>query len=458
MPLRASPIPMPQSKITFKTAENGTIYAYYTLKAYRSKNGKPTSEQVAIGKKDTNTGMLIPNRRYFQLFKENADSKKTDKVMMQTKPLSSCGVKNYGNIYTLMELARTTGLQKTLEKCFPAKWHQILAVAFYILCEGNVMMYIDDWFDETDIYFVERLNDWQCSRLFASVGYDERMHFFKEWVFLRAEQEYIAYDVTSISTYSKGIDNAEWGYNRDNEQLPQLNIGMFHGAESHLPVYYNLYNGSITDKSHLVFMMDGAQKLGITKVRFVFDRGFVTENNLKYMHEQGFLFITAFPHHLADAKKIIDGNKNEVRKSVNRINRFDIYAVSVDIDVYGFKMKAHVFFDTEKQVMDEKLIYAHIERLEAELEKMHKSGHITKKHTDFFIIEQEQKKGTFSFMPDNDKIDERLSRAGFFILLSNDREMNSADVLAIYKGKDAIEKNFDQLKNGLDFRRLRTHI
>ena len=69
MPLRASPIPMPQSKITFKTAENGTVYAYYTLKAYRNKNGKPTSEQAAIGKKDTNTGMLIPNRRYFEYLK-----------------------------------------------------------------------------------------------------------------------------------------------------------------------------------------------------------------------------------------------------------------------------------------------------------------------------------------------------------------------------------------------------
>ena len=120
-------------------------------------------------------------------------------------------------------------------------------------------------------------------------------------------------------------------------------------------------------------------------------------------------------------------------------------------------MKAHVFFDPEKQVLDEKVIYAHIERLEAELEKMCKSGHITKKHTDFFIVEQE-KKGTFSFMPDNEKIDERLSRAGFFVLLSNDRELTSTDVLAIYKGKDVIEKNFDQLKNSLDFRRLRTHI
>ncbi|MDR1840960.1 MAG: hypothetical protein LBQ86_03445 [Holophagales bacterium] len=29
--------------------------------------------------------------------------------------------------------------------------------------------------------------------------------------------------------------------------------------------------------------------------------------------------------------------------------------------------------------------------------------------------------------------------------------------MSIYRGRDAIEKAFDQFKNGLDFRRLRTH-
>jgi transposase len=91
------------------------------------------------------------------------------------------------------------------------------------------------------------------------------------------------------------------------------------------------------------------------------------------------------------------------------------------------------------------------------LEKLGKSKRATRKYTDFFIVNQE-KTENFSFAPDNDKIDERLSRAGFFILLSNDEGLDSGNVLRIYRGKDVIEKNFDQLKNGLDFKRLRTHV
>ena len=68
MTLRSEPVSMPEKRVTFKKGNNGTVYAYYTLRAYRNKDGKPTSDEVGIGKKASDTGMLIPNRRYFELF------------------------------------------------------------------------------------------------------------------------------------------------------------------------------------------------------------------------------------------------------------------------------------------------------------------------------------------------------------------------------------------------------
>ena len=316
---------------------------------------------------------------------------------------------------------------------------------------------IDDWFDENEVPFSEPINDQQCSRLFASITYTERLSFFRQWVKLRSEREYIAYDVTSVSTYSQGIDWAEWGYNRDYDNLPQINIGMFFGSESRLPVYYNVYSGSITDKSHLKFMMDGAEELGINCVRFVMDRGFVTEDNLLYMAEKELLFVTAFPGNLLEAKRIIDENRGNIRKAINRLSQFDVYAATTDVNLYGLGLKAHIYFDAEKQVMDEKELYAHIDRLEAELVKLGRGKRASKRFTDFFTITQE-KSDMFSYTPNNEKIDERLGRAGFFILLSNDPNLTSGELLGIYRGKDVIEKSFDQFKNGLDFKRLRTHF
>jgi len=40
------------------------------------------------------------------------------------------------------------------------------------------MIYIGDWFDETKVDFVERMDDLDCSKLFATITEDERKAFF----------------------------------------------------------------------------------------------------------------------------------------------------------------------------------------------------------------------------------------------------------------------------------------
>src|SRR5215469_11863674 len=111
---------MKEKKVTFKTAANGTVYVYYTLRAYRNKNGKPTSDEVAIGKKAPETGMLIPNRKYFELLLNHEISEKSKIIVDKAKKPSLCRVVSYGNAYTLMEVAQVIGLREILEKCFPS--------------------------------------------------------------------------------------------------------------------------------------------------------------------------------------------------------------------------------------------------------------------------------------------------------------------------------------------------
>jgi transposase len=436
---------MPEKKITYKKAINETIYVYYTLRAYRNKDGKPTSDEVAIGKKDKATGALIPNKRYYEIFQE---------TKIDTVPRS---VRSCGNTTTLMEIAKQTGLLKILEACFPANWNRILACAFYILCEGNVMMYVEDWFDETKVPFAERMNDVDCSKLFASITEEERIRFFIEWLRCRGEKEYIAYDVSSISTYSRNIDIAEWGYNRDHDSLPQMNLGMYYGVTSHMPVYYDIYSGSIPDKTYLEFMMASAKGLGIQDVCFVMDCGFVTEDNFRCMHNAPYSFITAMPGQRLEALRLIDENKKDIRKSINRLSEYEIYGVQRQVEMYGISLNAYIYFDPEKQAYDEKELYARIDKLQAELEKMSHAKRATKKYKDFFAIDEKPKDNALVFELDTNKVDERLERAGFFVLLSSKSGLSSSDVLKIYRDRDVIEKSFEQFKNRLDFRRMRTH-
>jgi transposase len=440
---------MPDKKITYKKGANGTVYVYYTTRAYRNKNGKPTSDEVAIGKKDAASGKLIPNKRYYEIFHGAWPTGTCDATV---KSIRSCG-----NTVALHEISGQIGLSGILKKCFPSNWGQLLACSFYMVCEGNVMMYIGDWFDETKVHFAERMDDIDCSKLFAAITEEDRRLFFSEWVRHRGEKEYIAYDVSSISTYSKNIEIAEWGYNRDNDSLPQVNLGMCYGMTTHMPVYYDIYSGSIPDKVYLEFMMTGAKSLGINGVCFVTDRGFVMEDNIVFMSENGFSLITALPGNRLEAVRLIDESKGGIRKAANRIGKYEVYGIRKELTMHGVDFHAHVYYDPEKQLSDEKELYARIERLRAELGKMAASSkRATKKHTDFFDV-AEEKKDALTYELNMGKVDERLGRAGFFVLLSSKLGLGSCDVLGIYRDRDLVEKSFDNFKNRLDFKRMRTH-
>jgi transposase len=448
MSLRNKSVDMPKKRITYNKAKNGVIYVYYTTRAYRNKKGKPTNDKVAIGKKDIATGKLIPNTRYYEIFK---NIEPIDPIKTELK-----SIKNYGTTATLMNISKQTGLLDILKKYFPSEWNKILASAFYVLCQGNVMMYIEDWFDETNVNFSEKMDDSDCSKLFESITEEDRSRFFAEWIKYRSEKEYIAYDVSSISTYSDNIDIAEWGYNRDGESLPQINLGMFYGVSSRMPVYYDLYNGSIPDKVYLEFIMTKAKYFGINNVCFVIDRGFITEDNFLYMHNNRFLFVTALPKQRLDALKLIDENKSSIRKIGNWISEYKVYGVSVSVKMYGLNFNAHIYYDPEKQIFDEKELYSRIEKLQEELEKMSHTKRATKKYSDYFVI-GEDSKNILTFELNADKVDQSLGRSGLFILLTNKLELKSNEVLKIYRDRDVIEKNFEQFKNRLDFKRMRTH-
>ena len=60
-------VDLPEKGIVMATTR-GKTYVYYTVRAYRNAKGKPTSQRVSIGKYDAETGKLIPNRKYYEVY------------------------------------------------------------------------------------------------------------------------------------------------------------------------------------------------------------------------------------------------------------------------------------------------------------------------------------------------------------------------------------------------------
>lgn len=139
--------------------------------------------------------------------------------------------------------------------------------------------------------------------------------FFRDWMRHKKQTEYLAYDVTSISSYSENIRELEWGYNRDKEKLPQINMGMYYGEESGLPLYYRIYPGSISDKTHLKYMVADNEFINGKRTRFVMDRGFYSRENLQYLTEGGYRFVIALPDSLKYCRELVSEHGAEMENS-----------------------------------------------------------------------------------------------------------------------------------------------
>lgn len=243
--------------------------------------------------------MLIPNRNYYEVY------------LKQSAPAMT-GVHSSGMYMAFRGISDTLGLTRILKRYFPENWELMLTAAQYMISEGNVMYYLGDYTEGHKTAFGAKVDDTQVSRMFSKLRKEDMLLFFREWMKVKKAKEYVSYDVTSISSYGKGIKELEWGYNRDKEKLPQINMGMYYGEESKLPLYYRVYPGSISDKSHLKHMVSDQSFVGNKKTRFVMDRGFYSAENLQYLVSEGCRFIIALPGSLKYCTELIRKHREEL--------------------------------------------------------------------------------------------------------------------------------------------------
>lgn len=443
------------SKIKVNIPDKGVIvakrnkytYVYKVLKTYRNEKGQPTNDRVSIGRLDTDSGKLIPNDNYWKYYIEQ-------KQELEVLPEYN-SIRSIGCTFLLRKILDDLGVYRILYSCFgPERSEQLLTAALYMACRGNVFEHVLNFCEGFTLH-EKPLTSQSASSLFASLTHDERMAFFKAWIEHQSPSGYLAYDVTSFSSYALGILDAEWGYNRDNEKLPQINLGCYFSEQSGLPVFYVTYPGSILDKSHLPYMMAYNDELGIEQVGFIMDRGFCTTANIQYMLQEKLDFIMGCPINYKAVKYAIEGVQDKILSLRNCIQE-GIYAYKERNVFYGVKLNIHIYFDPDLAERQRQDLHRKLASYE---EEMVQKKELTKKelkhYSNYFDITTSENQH-LNFERNHDKIDMASQNFGFFCLLTN-TGLSSKQMLEIYRKKDIIEKCFDDLKNHIDMKRMRTH-
>jgi transposase len=225
-----------------------------------------------------------------------------------------------------------------------------------------------------------------------------------------------------------------------------------------MPIYYNRYNGSLTDKTNLSYALANAKAVGIHRVKMVVDGGFWWEDCLASLYDICDAFIIGMPPLLKESQGILASHGADIAIYANELNVPHTYCVPVDIVIGNVPGKVLLYFDSWNHVVLCNELSDHINRLKAELAALKRYPKSKlKRFEQYFIIARHENDNGFDFAVDVDKVENIRKRKGFFLIFTTDMAATPEDTLYHYRAKDAVEKLFDQIKCDMDGSRVRTH-
>jgi len=432
-------------------------YTYiYESTSYWDKKKGPRNRKIAIGRVDCKTGKAVYKAEY--LARTGQDENKQQQRRELIQALDS--VKDYGLSYFLLEIATNIGLSKAMQERMPQYWKEALTLACYLVASDKAIAYCDEFVSNNE-GFDTNMTSQRSSELLGRIGYGERQGFYQSWHRHIYEREYIALDITSVSSYSKQIAGCEWGYNRDHEDLAQLNICMLFGERSKLPVYQTIYSGSLKDVSTLESTIaEFTGMVGKSEYRFVMDKGFFSTRNVNMLlkrEECKFLIPVAFTSKFA--LKQIDSERKDIDQINNVIHTSGPPVRGVcKVRTWGKegkKVYTHVYYDPERALKARNELYEYVTRLQ-ELAKQEPDNKDEVIGINKYLIVRKSAlvPGEVGVTIRKDVIEESLKSAGWLVLISN-HISDPQEALDIYRFKDVVEKGFFKYKNSLGLDRLR---
>ncbi|WP_459925999.1 IS1634 family transposase, partial [Desulfatiferula olefinivorans] len=273
----------------------------------------------------------------------------------------------------------------------------------------------------------------RSSELFASITEDAKQRFFRLQGKRRADSEYLAYDSTSISSYSKSLRQVRYGKNKDHEHLAQINLTLLFGQQSRLPFYYRKLAGNIPDVKTLRKLLSDMNTLGYEKIKVVLDRGFFSAANINDLYRHHMKFLIAAKLSLKLVKTHLDTVRDTMRTWPNYSQEYQLYSYSLpvtwdytqDRPYKGDTIKAdrrmylHLYYSPERALEDEKTFNSKMVILQEELESGQRRPDHEKQYTKYFEVKSTKVRGT-KVIAKEEAMAEAKRNYGYFTLLSNE--------------------------------------
>lgn len=442
--------------------KTGVTYAYESTSYWDKDKQQSRAKRTCIGRVDPVTRQIIPTRP------KKKPAAVTEKTKRGPAPISTAARKFYGATYLFDRIGGVTGVSDDLRTCFPDTWRQILSLVYYLILEDrNPLSRFPRWAATHWHPYGSPISSQRSSELFAAITETELQRFFKLQGQRRIEKEYLAYDITSVSSYSKCLKQVRYGKNKDNEPLAQINLALLFGQQSRLPFYYRKLAGNIPDVKTLTKLLADMHTLGYRKIKVVLDRGFYSAANINELYRQHLKFLVGAKLSLRLVQSHLDTVRETMRSWTHYNQTYQLYACSLPIswkytqdrpykgDTINEdrRLYLHLYYSPDDRALeDEKAFSSRLAALQEELLSNRRRPEHEKLYERYFEVKQTPVRG-LKVIAKEEALTLAKRNYGYFALLSNDVK-DPIQALEIYRQKDLVEKAFDNLKERLNLRRL----
>ena len=373
-----------------------------------------------------------------------------------------------GLTWAAIEIAQESGLYRDLVAVFGEKNARgLLDLAIYKLDAGNAMASFEPWWQSVYLKSSVPMSDQRISELLSSITTQDFDAFFSrrhEAKLKGAKGQTLSYalDNTSISTHSRTIADAAYGYAKRDPELKQINYTFVCDQADGEIVFAYTYEGSINDataSSEIIYRMRDA-KLNLENVILVTDRGYSSLWNIQKLINLEMKYIQGVKVVEDSIKKAYDQAKASLQDVAFYDSELGVYACTYEepwqqqTESGRLYHKTHVhlyrFPGAEEDAM--KVLAAKA----AEILRYKQSGlkvppDLWRTHGKY-VIERKINK-TKEWIRNDKEIREAIRYAGCFVIRSN-VEADPFKAFGIYNERNTIEVDFNQYKNWVDGSRL----
>ncbi len=438
-----------------KDKRSGLTYAYESVSTWDKEKKQSRAKRTLIGRLDPKTGDIVPTdqRRKKALEKGSA---------VPAASRCFCGASRL-----LDGIGQMTGITDDLKLCFPDRHEKILSLAYYLILEdANPLTRFAKWASIHEHPYGRDISSQRSSELFASITEEERARFFSLQGKRRAENEYWAYDITSISSYSECLSQIRYGVNKEHDHLPQLNLALVFGEESGLPFYYRKLPGNISDVKTVRNLLADFDSFGFGKAKLVMDRGFYSEENINRLYREHLKFLIGAKLSLKFVQAALDEERENLKSWERYDKQYDLYACTKPVEwdyeqTRPYKgdtlkekrrMYLHLYYNSTRGAEDERRSNVLLAQLQEELQYNKRVAEHEKLYAKYFETKETPVRG-IQVIAKQCAIDTARKNFGYFALISNESR-DAIKALEIYRNKDLCEKAFGNLKERLNMRKM----